>query len=320
MQDNQSSRGTLRAICLSASRGIAKSETNRIRLIENYGLENDAHAGTWHRQVSILCLEEIENFRARGAEVRFGDFGENLIIDGINLKDYPVGTRIRIADALLETTQIGKKCHHHCKIFHRMGDCIMPRCGVFARVLSSGTVTVGAPVQVTFIPQYSFTAAVVTLSDKGFRGEREDRSGAAAERILKENSYMVLERVLLPDDREMIEKELLRLSDERHADLIITTGGTGFSLRDVTPEATMAVATRNAPGIAEYIRSESFKITSRAMLSRAVSVIRNNTLIINLPGSEKAVTECMQMIMEPLQHGLGILLGREKECGNLKIQ
>ena len=201
-----------------------------------------------------------------------------------------------------------------------MGDCIMPRCGVFARVLSSGTVTVGAPVQVTFIPQYSFTAAVVTLSDKGFRGEREDRSGAAAERILKENSYMVLERVLLPDDREMIEKELLRLSDERHADLIITTGGTGFSQRDVTPEATMAVATRNAPGIAEYIRSESFKITSRAMLSRAVSVIRNNTLIINLPGSEKAVTECMQMIMEPLQHGLGILLGREKECGNLKVQ
>ena len=131
---------------------------------------------------------------------------------------------------------------------------------------------------------------------------------------------MVLERVLLPDDREMIEKELLRLSDERHADLIITTGGTGFSQRDVTPEATMAVATRNAPGIAEYIRSESFKITSRAMLSRAVSVIRNNTLIINLPGSEKAVTECMQMIMEPLQHGLGILLGREKECGRSTVQ
>ena len=120
--------------------------------------------------------------------------------------------------------------------------------------------------------------------------------------------------MILPDEQEMIEKELIRLSDQRQVDLIVTTGGTGFSERDCTPEATLNVATRNAPGIAEAIRAGSMQITRRAMLSREVSVIRNKTLIINLPGSPKAVKESLGFVIDQLDHGIRILTGRDGEC------
>ena len=158
-------------------------------------------------------------------------------------------------------------------------------------------------------------AAVVTLSDKGFRKEREDKSGELVQLMLKEAGYEVAEYVLLPDEQEQIEAMLKRLSDEREMDLILTTGGTGFSQRDCTPEATMNVATRNVPGIAEAMRYASLTITPRAMLSRGVSVIRNQTLIINLPGSPKAVKENLEYILPALAHGLEILKGAAGECG-----
>ena len=124
-----------------------------------------------------------------------------------------------------------------------------------------------------------------------------------------------MEQILLPDEQERIEKELIRLCDSRQVSLVITTGGTGFSLRDRTPEATLAVGERQAPGIAEAIRAGSMKITNRAMLSRGVSVIRGRTLIVNLPGSEKAVAESMSFIIDGLEHGLKILRGTASECG-----
>ena len=121
-------------------------------------------------------------------------------------------------------------------------------------------------------------------------------------------------RSLLPDEGEALKAELIRLSDQVQCDLVLTTGGTGFSRRDVTPEATMAVAERNAPGIAEAIRAYSMTVTKRAMLSRGVSVIRGGTLIINLPGSPKAVRESLEYVLDTLPHGLDILLGRGGEC------
>ncbi len=158
-------------------------------------------------------------------------------------------------------------------------------------------------------------AAVVTLSDKGFRNEREDKSGELVQMMLKEAGYEVAEYRLLPDEQTQIETVLKELSDEKEMDLILTTGGTGFSQRDCTPEATMNVATRNAPGIAEAMRYASLAITPRAMLSRGVSVIRNQTLIINLPGSPKAVKENLEYILPTLSHGLEILKGVTGECG-----
>lgn len=156
--------------------------------------------------------------------------------------------------------------------------------------------------------------AVVTLSDKGYRGEREDESGPLIQEILGNEKYEVVEMLLLPDEQEMIERELIRLSDEAEMDLVLTTGGTGFSPRDCTPEATLGVATRNAPGIAEAMRYASLQITPRAMLSRGASVIRGETLIVNLPGSPKAVRENLEYILPSLPHGLEILKGLTGEC------
>lgn len=159
-----------------------------------------------------------------------------------------------------------------------------------------------------------FTVGIVTLSDKGAAGNREDLSGVKIKEMLPDDLYQVSSYRILPDEQKEIEQELVRLSDELHCDLVLTTGGTGFSTRDVTPEATMQVAERNAPGIAEAIRAYSLTITRRAMLSRGVSVIRGKTLIINLPGSPKAVEESLGYILDTLTHGLNILLGREGEC------
>ena len=165
------------------------------------------------------------------------------------------------------------------------------------------------------MPEYRWKAAVVTLSDKGYAGEREDKSGPLVCEMIGAAGYDVQEMILLPDEHEEIKKCLLKLCDEEKMDIVFTTGGTGFAPRDCTPEATMAVADRNAPGIAEAMRAASMKITPRAMLSRGVSVIRGQTLIINFPGSPKAVRENLEAILPSLDHGLVILTGRGGECG-----
>lgn len=307
--------GKLIAICTSEKRGTQKKPVESALLAAGHGIAGDAHAGCWHRQVSMLGLEKIEDFRDRGAEVDFGAFGENLIVEGFDFRDLPVGTRFRIGDALLEMTQIGKVCHSHCAIYHQVGDCIMPREGVFARVLESGEIHPGD--QVEMIPPAEdrpFTAAWVTLSDKGAAGERVDESGPLIGKMLEENGYDVVESILIPDDYEQIKAELTRLADQRQINLIFTTGGTGFSPRDVTPEATEEVCERMAPGIAEAMRAYSMKVTPRAMLSRATSGIRGQSLIINLPGSPKAVKENLEFLIPSLRHGLEILTGRAHDC------
>lgn len=307
--------GKVIAICASREKGTAKTEIPDAVLREGWGIEGDAHAGKWHRQVSLLALEKIEDFRARGARVDYGAFGENVITEGFDLSKLPVGERLKIGEAVLELTQIGKECHSHCAIYQTMGDCIMPREGVFARVVKGGRVRSGDSVK--RLPAETgrpFRAAVITLSDKGYAGEREDKSGPEAVRLLKESGYEITETLLLPDGRERLEKELIRLADMRQVNVIFTTGGTGFAERDVTPEATAAVCDRMAMGIADAIRAHSLTITDRAMLSRAVSGIRKNTLIVNLPGSPKAVREGLEYILPSLGHGLGILRGTEGEC------
>lgn len=163
--------------------------------------------------------------------------------------------------------------------------------------------------------------AVITLSDKGYQEKREDKSGPLIRQILEEEGrYQIVSEQLLPDEQAMIEEALIRLCDQKKVDLILTTGGTGFSPRDCTPEATFAVAERNVPGIAEAMRSASLKITPRAMLSRGVSVIRKKTLIINLPGSPKAVRENLEFLLSSLPHGLEVLTGAAFECAEPEKQ
>ena len=332
--------GTVKAVCTSSVKGVRKEPVKEARLIEDYGIEKDAHAGKWHRQVSLLSWEKVREFNRSGAGVSDGDFGENLLVSGINFRTLPVGTRFLICPAekavhaeadslteetvhatdlkngeavggaLLELTQIGKACHHSCEIRKRVGVCIMPTDGVFAKVVRGGMVKPGDRVRVLPPdPDRPYTAAVITLSDRAFSGVYEDRSGPKAAEVLKAAGYEVVETILLPDDQSRLERELGRLADQRQVSLVLTTGGTGFSERDRTPEATMAVADRNAPGIAEAIRVKSLAVTDHAMLSRGVSVIRKKTLIVNLPGSVKAVQESLGFILGALDHGLGILRG-----------
>ncbi len=153
----------------------------------------------------------------------------------------------------------------------------------------------------------NYTAAVITVSDKGFRGEREDTSGPALCGMLKEQGWEVVYTALVPDEKELIQKELFFCADEKHIALVLTTGGTGFSPRDITPEATLEVVERLAPGIPEAMRAESMKITPHGCLSRETAGIRGSTLIVNLPGSKKASTENFAAVCKPIRHGVEML-------------
>ncbi len=157
------------------------------------------------------------------------------------------------------------------------------------------------------------TVAVITLSDKGSKGERDDLSGSSIKEMLKQMGAVVEHYDILPDEKDMIKKKLIEYSNK--VDLILTTGGTGLSPRDVTPDATREVIEREVPGICEAMRMEGFKKTKRAMLSRAVAGVRGKTLIINLPGSPKAVKENLEVIMEILPHAIEKIKGDTTECG-----
>ncbi|NLJ79348.1 MAG: MogA/MoaB family molybdenum cofactor biosynthesis protein [Tissierellia bacterium] len=159
-----------------------------------------------------------------------------------------------------------------------------------------------------------FKVGIITASDKGAMGEREDISGRVIRELMESSGYRVERAIILPDEENALLKEMIYMADELNLDLILTTGGTGFSKRDVTPEATMKACNRMANGIAEAIRYYSLSITPRAMLSRAVSGIRGDTLIVNLPGSPKAVKESLEYVMDSIYHGLEILTGRAGDC------
>ena len=158
-----------------------------------------------------------------------------------------------------------------------------------------------------------FKAAIITASDKGYAKEREDVSGSVVKGILLENQYEIFDYIILPDDREMLSQKMLEYCGAG-VDLILTTGGTGFSKRDVTPEATEKVIERRAEGITQAMLYNSLKITPRAMLSRGIAGIRGETLIVNLPGSPKAVKENLEFAIGSIKHGLEILKGMTGEC------
>lgn len=302
------------AVCTSKQKGTQKEQVDSILLKEHWGIEGDAHAGNWHRQVSLLDVEKINAFNEKGAHVNYGAFGENIITEGIDWRSIPVDTEIQIGECRLKLTQIGKECHDHCAIYHSVGDCIMPREGVFTEVLVGGKVQSGDSIElIPLKDDRPFTAAIITLSDRAFRNEYEDKSGPLIREELIKAGYQVLEEILIPDHAGMLKKDLMRLADQRFVNVIFTTGGTGFSPRDITPETTEEVCDKKAYGIAEALRMESLKITNKAMLSRQTAGIRKQTLIVNLPGSPKACKENLDILLPVLDHGLGILRGTDTD-------
>ncbi len=297
------------AVCTSPQKGQRKQNVGESMLIKNQGLEGDAHAGFAHRQVSLLAEESIAKMTAKGLDVGPGDFAENLTTTGIDLVNLPIGTRLQAGlETVLRVTQIGKECHDRCAIYEQAGDCVMPREGIFTEVLLGGRIKVGDKLEI----KHSYRFGVITASDKGACGEREDLSGPAVTGILLPWGD-VIDYVIIADNRAALAK-VMREMIGREVDAIFTTGGTGLSPRDVTPEATLDVIDRLVPGIPEAIRRETAAVTARAMLSRGIAGISGATLIVNLPGSPKAVTECLAVLTPILNHTLETLTGRSGEC------
>lgn len=312
-------RGRMDAICTSALKGERKAPVASAQLRENHGIEGDAHAGPWHRQVSLLAAEDVESMRRKGLpDLKAGDFAENLVVSGIDLGRLGLGSRLRIgAECELTVTQIGKVCHAHCAIYHQTGDCIMPRLGLFARVLRSGKVAVGDPVEIAaVVPRETFQAVILTLSDRCSRGQAKDTAGPAVGKLLTESlQARIYATRILPDEQAEIETALRHFADGHTIDIVLAVGGTGFTPRDVTPEAVAAVVERRTPGLDEAMRRASSEKTPHAMLSRCVSGIRGGTLILSLPGSERAAVENLNAILPALGHGLAKLRGDPGDCG-----
>jgi len=311
--------GQVAALCVSEKKGEKKTPIARGRFKADHGLEGDAHAGPWHRQVSLLAAEDIDRLRQTGLPgLQAGDFAENVVLSGLDLAALGLGSRLRLGpDVELSVTQIGKVCHTRCAIYEQTGDCLMPRLGVFARVTRGGMVSVGDRVTIVArVPRDAWQVVVLTVSDRCARGETVDTAGPAVGALVTEalRAHVYVIHVV-PDERARIEERLRHYADGHAIDLVLAVGGTGFAPRDVTPEAVAAVVERRTPGLDEAMRRASAEITPHASLSRAVSGIRQRTLIISLPGSERGAVESLQAILPALDHGLRKLRGDPADCG-----
>ncbi len=302
--------GRVVAVCTSAAKGTVKAAVPSARLREEFGLEGDAHAGPWHRQVSLLDAADVEVMRGKGLTLAPGAFGENVIVDGVDLAALGPGSLVELGPARLELTQVGKTCHARCAIYHRTGDCIMPRAGVFARVVRGGVVSEGDAVRVAHaVPRGRLQVAVVTVSDRCSRGEAVDTAGPAlADAAARALDAHVGCATIVPDDVDVIVRTLEDLA-ARRVDLVLTAGGTGCAARDVTPEATRRVIEREVPGLAEAMRAASARVTPHALLQRGIAGLRGGTLIVNLPGSERAALENFSFIAAALPHAVRQLRG-----------
>jgi len=321
--------GTVLHVCVSERKGTVKTPVPAARLREDHGVEGDAHAGPEHRQVSLLSDADIETMRARGLNLQPGAFGENLVVVGVALEKLGIGTRLRIGPAELEITQVGKVCHQHCAIFYQAGDCIMRRSGLFARVMTGGAIAPGAPVTVArLVPREVIQAAVLTISDRCAAGVMQDTAGPAVSSLLEQElRARVAASSVVPDGAEAI-ASALRGFVERGLDLAITVGGTGCGPRDVTPEATRTVITREVPGLAEAMRAASARQTPHALLQRGICGIAEATMILNLPGSEQGATDNLAAVLPVIPHAVALLRGetphsraeRRGGMGNLVAQ
>jgi len=303
-------RGEVAFVCVSEKKGTPKHAVPQGELVAGFGLAGDAHAGDWHRQVSLLDERDIEFMRAKGLALKPGAFGENLVVRGLPLEELGIGTVLGCGAAKLAITQVGKECHTRCAIYYKTGDCIMPRAGLFARVLAGGTVKPGDTLQVErLVPRSCPVAGVITVSDSAAAGTAPDTAGPAVATLLSQRlAAHVAETLVVPDEVAAIQRAIRDLAS-RGLDLLLTVGGTGLGPRDVTPEATRGVIQREVPGLAEAMRAASAARTSRAWLQRGVAGTLGRTLVVNLPGSRKAAVENLEVILPLLPHALALLRG-----------
>lgn len=308
--------GTIAHVCVSERKGTPKRPVDGAAMLEGLGLEGDGHAGFGHRQVSLLAAEDIEPIRALVPQLHPGDFGENLLVEGIDLGRIGVGSRLAVGDGEIEITQVGKCCHTPCEISRRVGYCAMPEAGLFARVLRTGQVRPGDRIRVLEeVSRGTIQVAVITVSDRAARGQAPDTAGpAVADRLGKDVAVRISASMIVPDEAERLREALHELVEQR-VEVIFTVGGTGMGPRDHTPEVTRSLIDREVPGMAEAMRAASMAITPHAMLSRAVVGLCGRTLIVNLPGSEKGALENLGAILPALAHAIDEVRGRSRHPG-----
>lgn len=304
--------GKILAVCKSSRKGVSKKNIKKGIFKKDYGLLGDAHAGPGKRQVSLLDKEGLDEIKKMGMKIGCGGFGENLTTSGIELTSLVIGTHLKAGGAILEVTQIGKTCKKPCKIYKKQGMCILPSQGIFARVLKGGSVQQGDSIEIT--TDGKIKTGILIISDRRAGGNMDDKSGEFIIDALKIIRGEAVRYKIIPDEIKLISSTLRNWSDKEGLDLIITSGGTGFSPRDVTPEATKKILKKEAPGLAEMMRAKTSQKTERAYLSRGVAGIRKKSLIINLPGSPKAVKECLEILSPVLEHAIEVMKGKVTDC------
>ncbi len=294
------------SVNISEKKGTIKIPVPSIELNE-LGVANDAHSGNWHRQVSLLADESVQRFtHAAGRKIRYGEFAENITTKGLELVNTHPLDKLYIGDVELEITQIGKECHGtSCAIFKEVGNCVMPKEGIFARVLKNGIVKAGD--EVKYSPKV-YKVLIVTLSDRASRREYSDRSGPKIEQVLtsffeNEGWKSEMDKRLIPDDEKILSSILIE-AREADYDLVFTTGGTGIGPCDITPDVVKPFLDKEIPGIMELIRFKYGSIKPNALISRAISGVMQNTLVYTLPGSVKAVEEYLSEIVPTLRHSI----------------
>ena len=296
---------------VSQEKGTVKHPVSEIA-IDGLGIVGDAHAGRWHRQVSLLAQESIDRFSLRlGRPLGPGEFGENITFCGVPSQNVSPLDCLVFGDVELEVTQIGKECHGSgCAIFQQVGTCVMPAEGLFARVLRQGKIRRGDSGEHRPKP---FRCMIITLSDRAAVGVYSDRSGPRVRELLdayfaKRRWHYCAEQRVLSDDPGQLRREIVH-ARQCGIDVIITTGGTGVGPRDITPETIVPLCDKLIPGIMEHLRSKFGQNNPRARLSRAVAGVMGTTQVYALPGSVRAVEEYLPEILATLDHVVHILHG-----------
>jgi len=300
----------VKSVNISVKKGTIKKPVEKITLSE-IGIAEDAHSGSWHRQLSLLGTESLAKQAVKAKrEFAYGEFAENITTEGMEIHHAKPLDMFVSENVELQVTQIGKECHSNCEIFREIGDCVMPREGIFCRVVKGFNYELTAGEKLTYVPKV-FKIKLITLSDRANRGEYKDLSGIKLKRRIKD-LFTSLERefqsdsIIIPDDEEILES-IINNSVNENYDIIITTGGTGIGPRDITVDVVKPMLDKEIPGIMELIRVKYGQKKHQALLSRSVAGVIGKTLIYTLPGSRKAVAEYMDEIEPTIMHSILML-------------
>jgi|LGVE01.1.fsa_nt_gb molybdenum cofactor synthesis domain-containing protein len=302
----------VKSVNISVKKGTIKKPVDKITL-SHVGIAEDAHSGTWHRQLSLLGTESLAKQAIKAKrEFAYGEFAENITTEGMEIHLTKPLDMFISENLELQVTQIGKECHSNCEIFREIGDCVMPREGIFCKVVKGYNYELSAGEKFVY-HQKVFKVKLITLSDRASKGEYKDLSGIKLKRRIKDyftsiDREFATDSIIIPDDEEILET-LIRDTVDQAYDIIITTGGTGIGPRDITPDVVKPMLDKEITGIMELIRVKYGQKKHQALLSRSVAGVINKTLIYTLPGSRKAVAEYMDEITPTIMHSIYMLNG-----------